>query len=158
MVGFRPTLANSFRLINEEWINEDFSMEESDRVALSDPLGHIIDPGGAILFACEKTTGKALGTCALIKQGDDIGELAKMGVYKSGRGHGLGKLLLSAALTKATEMGFRKLYLETNSKLAPALGLYRHFGFVQMRFPRASDYTRADVYMEVELNAVTTVE
>ena len=158
VVGFRPTLANSFRLINEEWINEDFSMEESDRVALSDPLGHIIDPGGAILFACEKTTGKALGTCALIKQGDDIGELAKMGVFKSGRGHGLGKLLLSAALTKAAEMGFRKLYLETNSKLAPALGLYRHFGFVQMRFPRASDYTRADVYMEVELNAVTTVE
>jgi len=158
VMEFRPALADSFREINEEWISEDFSMEESDRDVLSDPRGYIIDPGGAILFACEKTTGHPQGTCALIKRGDDIGELAKMGVYKSARGHGLGKLLLSAALKKATELGFRKMYLETNARLAPALGLYRYFGFVQKPFPRASDYNRADVYMEVELNAVTTAE
>ena len=154
--AFDPALADAFRLINEEWINEDFTMEESDRIALSDPLGYIINPGGEILFACEKASGKAFGTCALIKRGDDVAELAKMGVYKSGRGHGLGKLLLTAALEKAAEMGFGKLYLETNSKLAPALGLYRHLGFVQMPFPWESDYNRADVYMEIDLAATPT--
>ncbi len=152
---FRSAFADSFRLINEEWINEDFVMEESDRVALSNPLGHIIDSGGAILFACEKTKDEPLGTCALINRGNGIGELAKMGVYKTGRGQGLGKLLLTAALNKAVEMGFRKLYLETNSKLAPALGLYRRLGFVQMPFPSVSDYNRADVYMEISLSAMT---
>ena len=116
------------------------------------PGGYIIAPGGEILFACEKATGLALGTCALIKRGDNVVELAKMGVFKSGRGHGLGKLLLSAAIEKARAMGFNKIYLETNSKLAPALGLYRHLGFVQMAFPWASDYSRADVYMELDLD------
>lgn len=148
---FKPARADSFRLINEEWINEDFIIEESDRVALSDPKGYIIDPGGEIIFACEKSTGKAFGTCALIKRSADVAELAKMGVYKSGRGNGLGKLLLIAALNKAASMGFQKVYLETNSKLAPAIGLYRHMGFVQMPFPWESDYNRADVYMEIEL-------
>jgi DNA-binding MarR family transcriptional regulator len=144
-IALADALADAFRLINEEWINEDFTIEESDRVALSDPKGYIIDPGGEIIFACEKSTGKAFGTCALIKRSSDIAELAKMGVYKSGRGNGLGKL------EKASAMGFRKVYLETNSKLVPALGLYRHMGFVQVPFPRASDYNRADVYMEIEL-------
>lgn len=148
---FDLALADSFRLINEEWINEDFVIEESDRVALSDPKGYIIDPGGEIIFACEKSSGKAFGTCALIKQSADTAELAKMGVYRSGRGHGLGKMLLIAALEKASAMGFGKVYLETNSKLVPALGLYRHMGFVQMPFPWESDYNRADVYMEIEL-------
>lgn len=148
---FSVALADAFRLINEEWINEDFKIEESDRVALSDPQGYIIDPGGEIIFACEKSTGKAFGTCALIKRSADVAELAKMGVYKSGRGNGLGKLLLIAALKKAAVMGFRKVYLETNSKLAPALGLYRKMGFFQMPFPWESDYNRADVYMEIEL-------
>ena len=148
---FQPILAEQFRLINEEWIKEDFVMEESDRVALSNPMGYIIEPGGEILFACSKATGEAYGTCALIKRDNDTGELAKMGVYKSGRGYGLGKMLLIAALERAAEMGFKKLYLETNSKLAPALGLYRHLGFVQMPCPWDSDYNRADVYMEIDL-------
>ena len=151
ILGYRSELAESFKLINEEWINEDFKMEESDRIALSDPEGYIIAPGGEILFACEKSTGEAHGTCALIKRDDTVVELAKMGVFKTGRGHGLGKLLLSAAIEKAGAMGFTKMYLETNSKLAPALGLYRHLGFIQMAFPWESDYSRADVYMELAL-------
>jgi len=154
IVGFSPVLAGSFRLINEEWINEDFVMEESDRIALSDPEGYIINPGGEILFAIEKATASAVGTCALIKRSETVVELAKMGVYKSGRGHGLGKLLLAAAIEKAGAMGFTTMYLETNSKLAPALGLYRHLGFIQKAFPWASDYSRADVYMEMDLSSL----
>lgn len=51
----------------------------------------------------------------------------------------------------AREMGFMKLYLESNSVLSPALGLYRELGFEQMEFPYRSDYSRADVYMELML-------
>ena len=40
-----------------------------------------------------------------------------------------------------------RLYLETNSSLAPALGLYRAMGFKDLA-PVESPYVRADVFME----------
>jgi len=43
------------------------------------------------------------------------------------------------------------MYLETNTRLSPALGLYRKLGFERRDFPRKSDYSRADVYMDIDL-------
>jgi putative acetyltransferase len=44
-----------------------------------------------------------------------------------------------------------RLYLETNSALAPALALYRSFGFQEIRPETPSPYARADVIMELRL-------
>ena len=45
------------------------------------------------------------------------------------------------------ELGATRLYLETNSGLAPALGLYRAMGFKDLA-PTDTPYVRADVFME----------
>ena len=71
-------------------------------------------------------------------------------VAEAARGTGLGRLLMQACLDEAARAGAPRLYLESNSSLAPALGLYRAMGFVdlapEMRPP--SVYARVDVWME----------
>lgn len=150
--GWDPALAGTFAALNEAWIVEHFELEASDRAILSDPKTQVIDPGGDILFACDEETGEVLGTCALINRGDQVGELAKMTVVDSARGRGIGRLVGDAVIARARELAMCKLYLETNSRLAPALGLYRQLGFVRKPSPFASSYTRADVYMEMVLD------
>jgi putative acetyltransferase len=53
----------------------------------------------------------------------------------------------------ATAAGAPRLYLETNSVLAPALSLYRSMGFQQLHRERdpTRDYARVDIWMERRL-------
>lgn len=151
MVTFTSDLARDFRLLNEDWINEYFKMEEADQKVLDDPEGFIIDPGGEIVFARDALTQEVLGTCAIVRCDDAVCELAKMAVAKSARGRGIGRQIGEEAIRVAQEMGFMKMYLETNASLAPAIGLYRQLGFKRRDFPYPSDYTRADVFMDLDL-------
>jgi DNA-binding MarR family transcriptional regulator/GNAT superfamily N-acetyltransferase len=148
---FQPQYEADFRRINEAWIVEYFELEDMDRKALDHPMEHIIEPGGDIIFGIDRDTGKVLGTCAIINRGNGVGELAKMGVDKAARGKGFGKVLAHASIKRARELGFERLYLETNTRLAPALGLYKSLGFIRKPSPWNSDYSRADVYMELDL-------
>jgi DNA-binding MarR family transcriptional regulator/GNAT superfamily N-acetyltransferase len=151
IVTYSSDLADDFRRLNEDWITEYFAMEAADRKTLDDPEGAIISCGGEIVFARDLVSREVLGTCALVRRDDALCELAKMAVVKSARGSGLGKLIGEAAVEVAREMGFMKVYLETNARLAPALGLYRRLGFRRKEFPYDSDYTRANIYMELVL-------
>jgi DNA-binding MarR family transcriptional regulator len=151
ILGWSPAYQEFFKSLNEAWILEYFEMEEADRRMLEDPESYVIDPGGDILFAMDRQTGEIVGTCALINRDDGSAELAKMTVVDAARGKGVGKLIAHAVVARARELEFSKLYLETNSRLAPALGLYRRLGFVRKPSPFDSDYSRADVYMEMDL-------
>lgn len=148
---YQQKYAAAFKSINEAWIVENFELESTDLLALDNPEGYIISPGGEILFAVDDVTSEVLGTCALIKTSHNQVELAKMGVAKTARGRGIGKLLALSALEKAREMGAQTVHLESNSRLAPAISLYKAIGFVRQPFPVPSDYNRADVYMELSL-------
>jgi GNAT superfamily N-acetyltransferase len=78
-------------------------------------------------------------------------ELAKMGVRPSAQGKGAGRMLVQAAVARAREMGMRRIYIETNSGLAPALKLYRDAGFEPLKIGVPSPYARADVQLELFL-------
>lgn len=149
MVDFRPVHAEMFRTLNLAWIEQFFGVEASDRRLLDDPVGQIIEPGGAILMT--EYRGDIVGTCALIRMGGERFELAKMAVDASVRGKGIGLLLGRAVLAKARELGARSVYLESNTVLEPAITLYRKLGFQQM-FGGPSPYTRCNIQMEVELD------
>ena len=84
---------------------------------------------------------------ALIKMDDGGYEVAKMTVSEAMRGTGLGRKLMDRCIEAGSEDGAWRLYLETNSGLAPALALYRAAGFVDLA-PRDTPYARADVFME----------
>lgn len=149
IVDFEPRHAVAWKSLNEAWINRHFVIEEADRIVLDDPQGQVIDKGGHI-FIAEDADGVAIG-CVGLKAMDDGGfEVSKMSVGESARGTGLGRLLMQACIDRAVLTGATRLYLETNSTLGPALGLYRAAGFVDLP-PRETPYARADVWMELPL-------
>ncbi len=149
IIPFEPRHAEAWRRLNEDWISKNFAIEPKDREVLDDPEGKIIDKGGRI-FMAENETGEAIGCVALIPMADGGFEVAKMTVVESARGSGLGRMLMEMCIEAAKAAKAPRLYLETNSSLAPALGLYRAMGFVDldpsMRPP--TDYARCDVWME----------
>lgn len=145
--------SEAFREISEEWVTQYFSLEESERALLADPVGRIVEPGGDVLIARDREGGAALGCVALIAYPDGVIELAKMGVRSTAQGRGVGRQLLAAAIRRSRELGGSRLFLGTSSKLAAALYLYEQAGFVRTersQLPLAPDYyPRADVLMEL---------
>jgi DNA-binding MarR family transcriptional regulator/GNAT superfamily N-acetyltransferase len=143
---FRPEWASHFQRINTEWLERWFAVEPVDREMLSKPQKLVIDNGGAILFAV--LDGEVIGTAALLNEGEGVYELSKMAVETGFRGLGAGRKLLDAAIAEYERRGGTTLFLESNSRLKPALTLYESAGFVHQPASRpGSHYARADVYM-----------
>jgi ribosomal protein S18 acetylase RimI-like enzyme len=145
IVEFEPRHAAAFKALNEAWIGKYFTIEPKDREVLDDPQGKIIAKGGRIFMAMEGD--EAVGCVALLKMADGGYEVAKMTVSESQRGTGLGRRLMERCIEAGAEDGAPRLYLETNSSLAPALALYRATGFKDLA-PVETEYVRADVFME----------
>jgi len=148
IVDFIPAYQAAFRQLNEEWITTWFRMEEGDYKALDHPREYILDKGGHIFMALYK--GEPVGTCSLIRMDDDSFELAKMGVSPKTQGLGIGYLLGRACIEKARALGARRVYLESNTRLKPAINLYHKLGFRKVAGP-PSPYERCDIQMELVL-------
>ncbi|MEM6763679.1 MAG: bifunctional helix-turn-helix transcriptional regulator/GNAT family N-acetyltransferase [Bacteroidota bacterium] len=150
IVPFEATHKQAFRDLNEEWISYYFTMEESDYKALDHPYEYIIHKGGYIFTALMED--EAVGFCALIKMEDQEYqfELAKMAVSPKVQGKGIGYKLGKAVIAQAKEAGATKVYLESNTKLKPALNLYKKLGFQNIP-NRFSPYARCNVQMGIEV-------
>jgi GNAT superfamily N-acetyltransferase len=148
---FRDGDEAAFRKLNEEWILRHFVLERKDEEALADPRGSILDAGGRIFFAV--TEAGPVGCCALLAMEPGEFEVAKMAVTESAQGLGVGRRLLTAVIEEARVAGVKRLYLETNRKLTPALRLYESCGFRHLAADQITDspYARANVFMELWL-------
>lgn len=151
IVDYTSEYKDDFRKLNEEWITTYFEMEDADRKALDDPENYILKKGGKILVAIENS--KVLGVCALLKMQDEKYdyELAKMAVSPRAQGKGIGYLLGKAIVRKATELGAKSIYLESNTILKPALSLYEKLGFQKIS-GHDTPYERCNIQMELDLN------
>jgi GNAT superfamily N-acetyltransferase len=154
VVPFRPARADhrtAFRELNLAWIEANFVVEPRDRHELDDPEG-ILAAGGEIFMAEAESPGgvQLLGTCALLAEGDGAFELAKMAVRDDARGRGVGRALGDAAIAAARSRGASRVELLSNTRLEPAIALYRALGFVEVPLPR-TDYTRANIKMVLAL-------
>lgn len=147
--AFEPGDEAAFRDINLEWIERYFAVEAKDREVLGNPHKYILDPGGAILIAMDDAT--PVGVVSLVVMGEGSVELAKMGVRPEAQGKGAGRMLVAAAVDAARAMGMKRVYIETNSVLGPALKLYRDAGFEPLKERQPSPYARADVQLELWL-------
>lgn len=152
IVPFAPALRAHFYRLNEAWLRKYFYVEEIDHRVLSNPETEILQPGGTILFAM--LGDDVVGTCALMPDADaddgagGVYELTKMAVDETRQGLGIGRALMEAAIDEFRRRGGRRLFLETNSKLIPAVRLYESMGFEhQPSIKPGSHYARANVYM-----------
>ena len=149
--SFQPGDETAFRELNEAWIRQYFSIEPKDVEVLGDPVEHIIRAGGQIVMA---TIGdQAVGCCALLAMADGGFELGKMAVAEECRGQGVGKRLLAHVVERARQLGAKRLYLETSTRLPNAIHLYEAQGFTHLppEHVRRSPYARSNQYMELFL-------
>lgn len=150
IVPYEPTYRDAFRQLNQAWITRYFRLEEADNRSLGDPEGYILNKGGFIFMALWE--GEAVGACALIKVNQQVFELAKMAVDDKVQGKGIGYALCKTCIDKAKSLGIKKVELLSNTKLQPAINLYRKLGFVEVPLP-ATEYERANIKMELSLES-----
>ena len=75
-----------------------------------------------------------------------------MSVPEKYQGLKIGRKLAQAAIKQFEQSDVPNLYLETNSKLKPAIKLYESLGFVHKGIKPGTHYKRADVYMVFQPN------
>lgn len=144
--NFKEEYTKDFKQLNLEWIEKYFVVEEHDLEQLSHPEEHIINTGGDIFFALYND--EVAGVCALIKTGDEEFELAKMAVSPNFQGKQIGYKLGMHTIEMGKQMGAKRIWLESNRRLAPALNLYRKLGFKEIPIT-FTPYARADIRMEL---------
>jgi ribosomal protein S18 acetylase RimI-like enzyme len=146
VLGYREEWRDDFERLNREWIETWFTLEDADRETFKDPVGKILEPGGAILFVVED--GTVWGTCAVVRHGPDVHEIAKMAVAPAARGRGYGDLLMEAAIAFSRRAGAHRIVIVSNTRLAPAIRLYEKHGFVRVPLEADPRYARADIQLE----------
>jgi len=148
IIEYEDRYHDQFRELNLEWLDKYNLTEEPDLKVLNDPRGNIINKGGYIWLA--RCDGEIIGSSALIKEHDEVFELAKMAVGEPWRGMGISKLLIEVCLKKAKELRASKVELFSNHQLSAALKLYERYGFKYVDV-KDSPFATADVKMELEM-------
>ena len=149
ILDYMPAYRRDWEALNLAWLEKYFTVEEVDRKILADPEREVLDGGGYVLLAA--LDGTIVGTCGLRRLDGDTFELVKMAVAEGNQGRGIGTALASAAIARARAAGARRIVLETNSRLAPALHVYRKLGFRPAPRHAGSIYARTDTALELEL-------
>lgn len=148
IIPYSDEYASVFKQLNLEWLDKYNLTESHDLLILNDPKGTIIDNGGVIFLA--KSGDEIVGSAAIINEGHDTYELAKMTVAPVFQGKGISKLLLEKCLEAAKEKNAKKIILFSNSQLQAAISLYKKYGFKHVDVTGAPFLT-ADIKMELSL-------
>ena len=86
---------------------------------------------------------KSIGGFVLSRLAADEAEILTIAVDPRERGRGLGGKLLRANLARARSAGAKAMFLEVDKDNAPAIALYKRFGFVAVG-ERKGYYRRSD--------------
>lgn len=105
-------------------------------------------PKGCLILVYEKE--KVIGCAAIRVYKDQSCELKRMYLKPECRGKNIGKELLQFMFSKAKELGYSKMLLDTLPQMQTALHLYKQFGFVQIESYRFNP-VEGTVYMEKQL-------
>lgn len=155
MTNYNNQYAEDFKRLNLEWIEKYFIVEGHDLEQLGNPEEYIIDKGGEVLFAVYN--GEVAGVCALIKTDSQEFELAKMAVAPPFRGRQIGYKLGIYTIETAKLLGAKRIWLESNRILSPAIHLYGKLGFKEIPIT-FTPYARADIRMELMLDSSNSKE
>jgi putative acetyltransferase len=133
----RDTLEEALNYYREIWPLTD----------IEDFQQRYLENGGTFLVTCEG--GRIIGTGALRRLEDRVGEIKRLWLLPEFQGQGLGYRMMLELIAAAREKGYTKLRLETSPVYqAQAFAFYRRVGFYEI--PRYGD-DPDDVGMELDL-------
>lgn len=107
--------------------NRHLSLNDDDKDLVNIESTYL-NAGGIFLVA--KNNSNIIGTVAVLPYAQSTGMLKKMYINKLYRGKGIGKQLMDEVLHRCSQLGFKKLYLETLDEMTAAKALYKKYGFV----------------------------
>ena len=148
IVDYSEDLKEAIKILNYEWLEKYFRVEDTDVQSLSNPREEIIDKGGFIFYA--KLNGEIVGTASLLKKDENLFELGKMAVSEKAQGHKIGTLLLEHCLEVAKEKQIKTLILYSNTQLQCAIHHNLKYGFTEIEMDEGL-YDRANIKMEKHL-------
>ncbi|MGI0156193.1 MAG: GNAT family N-acetyltransferase [Thermoplasmata archaeon] len=90
--------------------------------------GEFAPPRGALILARED--GHPVGCGALRPWDRDVGEIKRVYVRSTSRGHGVGLRIARALLAAAHDRRYERVVLDTLPSMAAAIRIYRRLGFV----------------------------
>lgn len=138
-----------FETFNRTWIEKYFWMEPIDVEVLQNPDLHIISKGGYIFMAqCNR---EIAGTVALKYTKPGVYEFTKMAVDEKFQGKKIGLALAEAAIQKARALQATAIILYSNTRLKPAISLYKKLGFIEVELDGI--YKRSDIKMQLVLES-----
>lgn len=149
LVPYAAEHAKAFKDLNTEWLIRYNLLESHDLMLLDNPQGNILDRGGFIVLALDQQT--VVGSAALLSEGHDVYELAKMAVSPGYQGRGIARMLMEACLQRARALSAHSIILYSNSQLTRALSMYKQYGFNDVPVVNAP-FETADVKMELLLS------
>lgn len=133
-----------FGVLREHGLSPDPDTTDSD---LNDIQANYFKRG--LFEVIEDQAGFLLGSVGIYPIDPVTCELRKMYFIEQARGHGLGKYILQRTISQAKALGFKRMVLETSSKLEAANHLYQSFGFELISCEHLA--SRADQAYELDL-------
>ena len=94
--------------------------------------------------------GEPAGCIALKPLEDQICEMKRLYVRPQFRGFGIGKALALHIISRARELAYQKMRLDTISTMKEAISLYRSFGFYEIP-PYYTNPVEGARFMEIQL-------
>ena len=120
----------------------------------TDHLYELFQAPGSAYFIAEKD-GEIWGGGGIFPSDglpDKTCELVKMYLMPAVRGNGNGAAIIMKCISKAKELGFKNMYIETMPELSKAIGVYEKFGFEYLNGPMGNTgHHGCDIWMCKEL-------
>jgi GNAT superfamily N-acetyltransferase len=116
--------------VASRWYGRPATDKEIATAVLDDPSDDLVAPHGAFLIA--RRGGAVVGCGGLRLLVDGVGEIKRLFVAPSARGHGLGRRLMLELEQLAQTEGVHTLRLDTRADLIEARALYAALGYVEV--------------------------
>ncbi len=111
-----------------------------------------MDPARRSYLVAVDAAGQVLGGAGLaeFEPLENTAELQKLYLADAAKGHGLGTRLVGLIESRARELGYKRLYLETHSNLKAAIHLYEKLGYRRIE-PASPNHATMDHFYIKEL-------
>lgn len=145
IIPFEEKYRQDFIDFNTDWIISNFGFLEKHDIETFEKIDEELKAGAMIFFAVKN--GIALATCMATPMEGTTWEICKLGSNKNIPHKGAGSAVFEAAMQWALNHGAERLFILSNSKLKPALHIYRKFGFEEIKL-NDYEYERGDIAFE----------
>lgn len=145
IIPFEEKYRQDFINFNTDWIVSNFGfLEEHDKETF-EKIDEELEAGAMIFFAVENDV--ALATCMAAPMEGTTWEICKLGSNKELPHKGAGSAVFQEAMQWALNHGAERLFILSNTKLKPALHIYKKYGFQEIKLDNY-EYIRGDIAFE----------